>query len=273
MRDVLAEAESHHSIKAKMRYLVELFEHRLVGSGAYSQLGRGSQRRLRLELRIQGHDQASSLQQICDNNDLWIHRQFHEHRSRSRVDLRLVRSAIAQDANRNATSDPIWLSIGGVPKLLEAIAASFCFTTVSEGKVDDVAVWTATGEWKPERLAEFLPEQKESLLAGGKADFSKAPEQLPDRIVLHVGRDDLFPYRIEYWRTRPNAKAGQTAAATPIMLVEFYEVQFNESLDHRQFVIQPDDLKDAVDETEGFLQHHGLTMPSGAALRQSLPRR
>ena len=36
---------------------------------------------------------------------------------------------------------------------------------------------------------------------GSPADLNQLTPNVPHRVVLHVGCDDLFPYRIEYWRT------------------------------------------------------------------------
>jgi hypothetical protein len=55
---------------------------------------------------------------------------------------------------------------------------------------------------------------------------------VPDQVVVTLGRDDWFPYRIEFLRTDGDSSES-------LLVAEFYDVQWNMPLDQRLFVYQP----------------------------------
>ena len=66
----------------------------------------------------------------------------------------------------------------------------------------DVPVWALAGRWRAEQLAARLPGQPDLFDDEGRLRVGELPEQLPDRILLLLGQDDLFPYHIDFRRTR-----------------------------------------------------------------------
>ena len=106
----------------------------------------------------------------------------------------------------------------------------------------------------PQRLAILLPEQKDAIEKHKSIDLEKLPPQLPDQIVLFLGRDDLFPYRIAYCR-HACKKQWLTASTDPktLMAIEFFDVNFNARQDPTRFVYQPGNLH-VVDRTEEFIR-------------------
>ena len=86
-------------------------------------------------------------------------------------------------------------------------------------------------------------------------------EPLPHTVTLILGRDDLFPYRLEYRRkSDPRAATGVvvTTASVPIMVLELYEVQLNAPIDPNRFQRQAGELP-VRDRTDEYLQRHQLT--------------
>jgi hypothetical protein len=116
-------------------------------------------------------------------------------------------------------------------------------------------VWSLQGEWDPTRLAEMLPDQKARLEAGQGADLSRLAPQVPERVTIMLGRDDLFPYRIEYARRQPVDKKKPSASGQmkQIVLLELFEVQLNVPVDPRLFVYNPGGLE-PTDQTTTFLK-------------------
>ncbi len=270
---------ARQSLSVNLRHRIDLFDNQFIGSGLYQQQGQGTERRFRLELKIQAGDRITSLQQVGDGRYAWNFQESANGPLVSRIDLRRVRNAQLKDANTSSTlqqmhpdsrhstdagrgatgnsANPMSeLSIGGLPRLLEALRQNFRFTRIEAGHLGETPVWALEGEWQPERLAELLPEQRESIVAGGPADFSKAPH-LPQRVVLFLDQAEAFPQRIEY---RRQTSAGQGSASekfTPMVILEFNQVEFDVSIDPRQFVYQPG-KQDVLDTTDAYLKSQGL---------------
>jgi hypothetical protein len=268
----VAAVDGQASISAKVRQKVDLLGRQLVGTGVYLQQGRGPQRLLRFELKLQAAQKTNSTLQVCDGTTLWIHEDLTDRKNLSRVDIARLRGA--RPKSPQGPPNHVWLALGGLPKLLMNLDNTFQFGPVVEGRLDALPVWTVEGQWRPSKLAELLPDQKAAIEAGNAADTRSLPPNLPDRVVLHLGCDDLFPYVIEYWRSQP---ADKSAKANPrgklLALLEMFEVQLGATIDPRQFSYQPGDLQ-PIDRTQEFFDKFGLEEvgPPGAN-RGSPPRR
>ena len=123
-------------------------------------------------------------------------------------------------------------------------------------------MWIVRGQLHPLRLAGMLPEQRDAILAGKAVQFDKLPKHIPERAVVMIGRDDLFPYRIELWRRlKPEKKTLGIRSPPPVdtllLAVELYEVQLDVPLDPRQFAYNPGAVQ-PVDNTANFLRSIGL---------------
>ncbi len=246
-----------------------MFDHQLVGSGIYLQQSlspgacRAQERLLRFELKIQVDEQVTSLQQISDGNSLWTHQDLLGRVSLSQIDLiRLGRALAGQEKPIRTSPTVAWIALGGLPKLTKSLADWYRFTSVEEGRLDRFPVWILRGQLHDFHLAVLLPGQKDKILAGQPADLEKLPKQIPDRVVLMIGREDQFPYRLEFWRLLPGEKKPLSLKKPPpvdrlVLAMELFEVQLDVPLDPRQFIYSPGDLP-VVDQTPSFLQSLGL---------------
>ncbi len=273
MPRVVAALDAQRSISAKVRHKVDLLDHPMFGDGAYWQQGRGGERKLRFELTLQASAPLSTVQ-LCDGQNFWVYEDFGSRKSLTRIDVERLRRARPKPPVA-APRPNAWVALGGITKLLAELEASFAWGPTSDSLLDDdLRVWTAEGRWKPEKLVDILPDQKEAIRAGGAADLSRMPPSLPDRVVLHVGCDDLFPYRIEYWRAEAGSTGDQPLDRGRMLAVmEFYEVQLGAPIDPRQFVFQPTGVQ-AVDRTQSYLDQFGLEdVIAPRAVRSTRPRR
>jgi hypothetical protein len=267
LRHVITAVDSQASISAKVRHRIDLLGRRLIGSGVYLQQGRGPTRSLRFDLNLQTAAKPASMQQISDGKELWISEEAGSSSRLSRVDLaRLARARPKSPLPPNA-----WMALGGLPKLLSGIESSFQFGTVAESRLEELPVWTIEGTWNRARLLQVLGDQKEAIEAGQPPDLSKLAPNLPDRVVLHVGCDDFFPYRIEYWRatSKSDAKAEADDAGRMILLMELYEVRLGANINPQEFVFKRGATK-PVDRTQEFLDRYSLE--DGLPERASQPR-
>jgi hypothetical protein len=174
---------------------------------------------------------------------------------------------LARARPRSPLPPNAWLGLGGLPKLLSGIEGSFQFGTVAESRLEDLPVWTIEGTWNRARLVQLLGDQKDTIEAGQAADLSKLAPNLPDRVVLHVGCDDFFPYRIEYWRAaaKSDAKAGVEDLGRMILLMELYEVRLGANINPQEFAFKRGAIK-PIDRTQEFLDKFSLDdrLPEGA---------
>ncbi len=268
---VVTATTGQSSIGAKVRHRVELVGRTLVGTGIYLQQGRGAERTFRLELELRTSLNATRLQHVCDGNRLWILEEFDGIKNLTVVDM--ARLHRAQPKSKGTSPETALLALAGLPKLLVRLQETFLFDSVVESRLDDLRVWSIEGKWHPDRLVQLLPEQKEAIESGGAVDLSPMESNLPHRVVLHVGCDDLFPYRIEYWRTEKREKDEDAIGRPSLMAVmELYEVQLGTRIDPGRFVFHPSGLV-PNDRTQEYLDRLGLedTPPEEAKRRLRSP--
>lgn len=251
----------HATVSAKIRQRIELFNQQMVGSGTYLQ-GAWQKQLFRLELRIHVSDQVSTLRQVSDGERLWIYRELLDKRSLERIDLAQVRkSAAGAVSDAKQANIAGWLGSAGLPGLLDGLAQNFHFSEREDTVLGTVATIKLTGEWKPEVLANMLPSQKDDIATGKEPDLRKLADQLPDQVVLWLGRDDLVPYRIDFRRRYPAAHTHIEAIwpkrATTLVTMEFFEVRLNAPIDPATFTYSPGSVK-PIEATENYLKRVGL---------------
>jgi len=259
MQEMLAGFQSRSSISARIRQNVTLLGQELVGNGIYLQQGRGEQQRVRLELNLQIGGESAGVQQICDGTYLWQRNDFLEKSSLTRIDVRRIEEAMRSLGGRRGRPDQLPLALCGLPKLLEAIDKGFEFRLVQQDRLNDVPIYALRGTWRPEALATLYPDKKASSGAGQGSAVGKLPGHAPEVVVLLIGRDDKFPYRIEFRRRvqADEATPARTDQTTPLVIMDLFEVALDTPIDPAQFNYRPGDLE-PVDGTKKLLVQMGL---------------
>lgn len=259
MADMLASVRGRDSISARLRHKIDVLGEELVGTGTYLQQGRGEAQKVRLELKIQVAGQTTNLLQVCDGNHLWLQQDNLEKQALSRIDIRRVREAKFDRGGRRSRFEQIQLALCGLPKLIESLHTNFAFRIVQSDRLDGVPVWVARGTWRPEALNETYPDHKSTPPAEQGRGGGKLPPHAPEVVVLLVGRDDLFPYRIEFRRRKEvDAKSPvRTDETRPLVVMEWFEVALDTPIDERQFIYRPGDLE-FTDGTTRLLERMGL---------------
>lgn len=256
-RAVLA-IEQQPSIAAKLRQQIDLYDQQLVGSGIYLQ-GPTDQHLFRLELRLQGAEQGTTLQHVSDGTTLWVFRELDGKDGRvSKVNLETVLEALGR-AGQGGASSLGGLGLGGLPKLLAALARDFQFDPPEASNLGSLPVLHLRGQWRATRLATLLPEQKEAIAKGESPDLKKLPPHVPQQIVLTLGRDDLFPYRLEFQRRAPaGLLKHEEGDLHTIVSLEVFEVKLGAPIDRAQFTYQPDPKVTIPDDTDHYLHALGF---------------
>jgi len=255
--------DARSSVSAEILQEVALFEKRLVGSGQYWEQRRGPIRLIRLELRIQLGEQTSSLVQVCDGKYLWTSRKLHGDAELTSIDVAKASRGLKQAAEGPRKGKMgVLPGLGGLPKVLRGLHGAFDFTVAEPGRwgQEKRAVWRLRGQWKPPRLIEMLPDQRQAIESGNPPDLSKLPSHVPDHVVLLLGQDDLFPYRIEYRRTTSTTKATRSDAleSRPLVTMQLFNVILNAPITLDHFDYDPGDHQ-YDDRTDEFLESLGET--------------
>ncbi len=259
-------------IEANVRQRIDLFGQQLSGPGYYSQYGDGSGK-VRLQLKLALSGQMASFQQISDGRFLYTQIEMPGSKRRvSFVDTQRIRKAMRRTVTQ-VTPQPTanWMALGGLSYLLGQLDEHFLFTTAKANSLGDgkIPVWTIHGTWKPEKLAQMLPDQQEAILAGQPARLEDLSSNLPHAVAVTLGRDrrfPLFPYRLVYYQQAPGVdKKRQKVAPHPILSLELFNVRQRADMKASEFDYQPDD-NELVDQTNQILQRLGLA-PDDKSIR------
>jgi hypothetical protein len=260
MREARTVLERHQWVSAKLHHQIDLYQQQLIGNGVYRQ-GPPKTHWMSLDLKLIVGNQTTIIQQRCDGDSRWQCRSVDDRRvSVTRVDLtRLQQSAddwdrdVWQAIDRGAPE----LGQGGLPKLLAALDKAFEFRAVAKEKtkllrLPELPMYKIRGQWRADRQAKWLPGQKDAIASGLPVDLTKLPPPIPDHVLVFLGRDDLFPYRIEYGRDDPKAPE----RSRTLVAIDLDEVVFDVPIDSGEFTFDPGDAP-VVDQTELYIQMLG----------------
>lgn len=254
LHGAIAALDRYETVTAKVRQRAEVLGKAVSGAGTYVQ-GPPRYNLVRLEMSLQVDDRACSLLQICDGKQLWIQRDSFGSMTLTCLDAQKVLAARQKKDTSRPTAATDGLALGGLPRVLRELDRSFQFEQLPDAKLGTLAVRVLRGQWRPDRWSRFLPDQAAALAAGKPAELSKLPPHAPDEVLLYLGRDDLFPYRLECRRiSRPEDIIGRDLPPMSFAL-EFYEVHVNSAVDPLTFVYTPGTAR-YTDETDLYLLTH-----------------
>jgi hypothetical protein len=214
----------------------------------------------RLELRVQVGEEPKTLLTVCDGRYLWRCESYRGKGTAERIDL--ARASQARDGREDSTQLATigqWPGLGGLPKLLRNLYDWFQFLSAEEMKLPDgTPVVRLRGEWRPDRLAALMPNPEAALKSGAPLNAERLPQHLPHFAVLFLGRDDLFPFRIEYTRRLPPPSLRlEGPTESTIVAMDLFEVSLHVPFNPSRFTFSPGNLEYS-DQTERFLERLGL---------------
>jgi len=246
--ELLEEAElflqQSRSVSVGLRHTVDLFGHRLVGTGTYSELQDARTRFSRLELKIQLGQQTTSLVQVCDGEAIWTHRRLLDDGKLERVDLARVRAALRQAGRPLDDQPPSGAGhLCGLGRLLHGLGQRFEFAPPQPGLLgtEKLPVWRLTGRWKHE---------PDAAASNGPPDAVEKMPHIPDEVVLCLRQADRFPLSVRYLR-------GHGGQGRPLVSIQLDEPTFNAPIDPSQFTYAAGNSGE-VDGTPDALRSLGL---------------
>lgn len=266
-QDLLAAAiealAANQSVQALIRHETTLLGKHVVGRGVYIEEQASPWPRVRLELGTQMGEKAGSLVQVCDGRFLWTFDSLAEHPRVEKVDLVRVAEALGQGADaerRGGASFPIFY---GLPKLLGTSLSRFAFVRVDPGRWGPARtpVWRMEGQL----LAKRPTLDPQSAWDGRGPNIASGPARglpplVPDRVVVVLDQQNLFPLRVEYGWTRPGPLGPQAAVA-----MDLFDVKLDVPIDPTRFSYSPGNLE-VVDQTRQAIERLGRS-GSAHALR------
>jgi hypothetical protein len=260
MRQAVGVLESHYSIAARVRQSVNLFGKQPVGSGLYFERRTQEGPMFRLELRLRLDNEILSMLDVSDGRYLWQYRKLREDQTLTRLDLQRLVEVLDNAGKMPQPGDmEQWPGTGGLARLLRGLYTTFDFYAV-EGVVlrQQLRAWKVEGRWRGDKLARALPSQEKAIRSGGPVNLTKLPEYLPDQVILFLGADDLFPYRIEYHRHLRKKDAKEAQGEDQLLVaIDLFEVSLNRPIDPGHFIYGPGSLP-FIDQTDNTLQSMGV---------------
>jgi hypothetical protein len=235
---------SLESLSARIRFTADVLNHEFVGSGEYLQLGIGAGRRFRWELRLSVGDRVATLVHVGTPLDLWLYDELPSSRLR-RVDLRRLRNQEERAATTAGDSFSPLAEPGGLGGFLETLRKNFSFHESGARRYKELDVVELRGQWRAERLAEIFASLGMDVPQTPETPLDKLPAHVPHESVLLLGRDDYFPYVVEYSRT------GSDGGPRRLVTVEWFDVRFNGTIDEAVFHYVPQmEIEDITNEYE-----------------------
>ena len=262
----------HKSINANIHQRIHLYGQELVAAGFFVQ-GPPEKNLFALDLNLKIDGQDSYCQQRCDGKFYWLQKFEDGIPKLTRVDLKRVDAArtahghvktvgLAKEQRRGGKDNPPMLGLGGMAYLLDQLAACCVFPKVEGRRLptrEATPVLVLEGGWQRDRLLRWLPEQADAASQGRELDLSKLPPALPDRIVVFLGRDDLFPRRIEY--NVSESRGLPSDELETLVQIHFDEVQFDVAVEPGRFTFEGG-VVPAIDDTDNYLLRAGLLHPT-----------
>lgn len=267
----IARLEQRYSVEARLLHEAHVQGLRIDGRGEYLQRDRGNQRKVRWKLESQHDGVRASLLQIVYDNDLLIDRQTAGGQRIEKVDLwrlrRRGRQAFGDESPGDLGSMPIspqlTASFGGLPMLLESLRTHFEFTAPGAFRAPESLglgsqpVLGLIGRWRAESLAGVLTDlsdvsaediSSEMLRDRLKERMAKGPlpSRLPINVMVLLGKNDLFPYLIEFRSIDDPLASDQLEplelfqlSRQPLARLQLHDVVFDQEIAKFKFLYEP----------------------------------
>ncbi len=235
-------------VAASMREETLVLKRHVIGVGEYMEKIDNGKRFLRMEMNYSCDNVRHSVKYIEDGvmDKFWISKNIGNRSELYNVDIFKIND---QSANPELVTSidgiPIMpVALAGIPFILYQIEKNFAFSSCStiQDPQTNERFYMVVGAWKPERFP-IQDSVSENVIK-----WDSVPPEIPDTVKVYFGVNDLFPYRINYYR---DSKGSQTL----ISKLNFFSVSFDVRLNPKQFSFSPsDDSNTSIDITDRYLK-------------------
>ena len=233
---VHAELKKHPSVKADVEHTVSIGAQQFRATGRY--LNSGSKLRLEYTLKPdQGED--GSLIEVCDGKELWSMMTLGGTKRVTHRDVQQIKAAIASVKNAPDAELTAELGLGGLPGLLASLERTMTFDQMKQEEAEGRSRTVVQGQWKSTVASRWKRKADDPL-----------PVYIPDVVRIIVDSTTLFPTRIVYLKRQTEKdKKGYRA----LVSFQFQNVEFDATIDDREFTFEPPQDVIPEDVTRQFL--------------------
>ncbi|WP_145260908.1 LolA family protein [Calycomorphotria hydatis] len=228
--------DTYDSLRARIIEQVQVGSARYQAEGSYAQ-ARGN--RIRVELEVLSGNIPGSLLQVCDGDILWS--TYHTGDVK-RVVRRDVREILRVAKDRGPSVNNILISelgLGGLPAMLAAIQQFNDFEPLESVELKDKDFYHIKGRWKAGLVEEWTKP------AGGTAPQAI---HIPDFVEVFVEKEQMFPYRVRYWKIDPSSKQ-----RFPLLTIDLRDIVVNSTINPADFAYVPADGVEVQNLTNWYL--------------------
>ena len=266
----------YKSVRAQILETVAIGPRKFKVVGSYLQ---GTDLKLRLDFKVKIGESEGSLLEVCDGQVLWTRHSISRRPTKSskagddtkakkskkavkvpaevritRRDVRKILDQAAASSNVSGNMLVAELGLGGLPALLASLERTMTFESRKEEQVDNKAFTVIRGTWNARYTKQFIE--------GNPFQQQGIPLYIPDRVRVYFDRETLFPRRVLYEKKDPNRNIYK-----PMVTLDFVKVEFDVSVNRKEFQFIPPDDVFANDVTNQYLQQ----LAPGKTSQQSQP--
>ena len=232
------------SVSADLVQKVDMVDQKFEIQGRYL---KAQDRRLYLRLKVSGLvDTDGNVLQVCDGQTLWDYQKVMDNTFIRKIEVAKVFEKIDSPDLDPTLREQILSQFGfaGPDELLKGLRKAVKFDQNELGTLDGREVYIVRGEWRNRNA--LIPAKQQPLPA-----TAALPAYIPSLVVLYLGKDDGWPYKLTLVGRNPtrlldpkkNAGearrlASQEVSPTRIELI-YSNVKLNADLKLDEFAFQP----------------------------------
>lgn len=238
--------EALKSVSADLVQKVNMLDQKFEIKGRYL---KAPDRRIYLRLTTSGlADANASMLQVCDGQTLWDYKKVLDGETYVKFDIgKILEKLNSPDiAPEMRTSIITQLGFSGPAELLTGLRRAVKFDQKESGTLDGRDVWVFRGEWRNRNSILGQKGQQQPIPA-----TTALPAYYPSLVVLYVGKNDGWPYKLTLVGRKPSVLMDKTKNAGEARRRESMDVQptrieliysnvvLNPSLKLAEFAFQP----------------------------------
>lgn len=238
IQEAVKEFERRRTIDAIIRLKVNVFGEEYTGNGFYLEKKSGrsyysdqNHRLFLMEMKYQPNSlsspgtESSTLKVVCTGKEVWKYSNIEDNKQLQRIDLEKLDEHFANSGKTNEWGDAGRLPyLGGLEGTLLQVDQ---FYSLGDARIEEsmlgtpeFSVWKISASLKKEKMEPMFEAASQLKKKKRKVQFG---DHLPLGITVYLGKEDLFPYRIEYY-------SGTNEGAdwnNPIIKQDFLKVAIN----------------------------------------------
>ncbi|GAC1449513.1 MAG: hypothetical protein NVSMB9_33400 [Isosphaeraceae bacterium] len=192
----IARVAALKSVSADLLQTVDMLDQHFQIEGRYL---KAPNRRIYLKLKVTGiHESPGTMLQVCDGETLWDYKQILESQSYSKLEIAQILEKLKAPELDDKIREQVLSGLGfsGPEELLKGLRRVVRFDQKSSVTIKDKEYWVLRGEWRSREGLFGVNQQPLPLTA-------QLPAYVPSLVILHLGKEDGWPYKIRLVGRRP----------------------------------------------------------------------